>query len=120
MTTVDRVFGWLLVVGGLLHAVGSWYGLHNNPPQLVWALSGSLAALLVAALNLLRVGRSTDRPLAWTSFAASLAWVVVAIGFGVAIGHPADPRAVFHAVIAAVLAGLSLRSLMLAPRPRVA
>ena len=116
MTILDRVFGWLLVVGGLLHGVGSWYALRNSSPQLVWALSGCLAAILVAALNLLRVGRPADRPLAWTSFAASLAWVAVAIGFGVAIGHPADPRAVFHAVIALVLAGLSLRTLMLAPR----
>jgi len=116
VTILDRIFGWLLVVGGLLHAGGSWHAFHNDPPQLLWALSGSLAALLVAALNLLRVGRPTDRPLAWVSFAASVAWVAVAVGFGAAIGHLADPRAVIHAVNAAVLAGLSLRTLMWVPR----
>jgi hypothetical protein len=115
VTVLDRIFGWLLVVGGLLHANGSWHAFHNDPTQLVWALSGSLAALLVAALNLLRVGRPTDRPLAWVSFAASLAWGAVAVGFGSAIGNLADPRAVIHAVNAAVLAGLSLRTLMRAP-----
>jgi hypothetical protein len=112
---LDRIFGWLLVVGGLLHAVGSWRAFHSDPPQLVWALSGSLAALLVAALNLLRVERPNDRPLAWVSFAASLAWVAVAVSFGAAIGHLADPRAVIHAVNAGVLAGLSLRTLMRHP-----
>jgi hypothetical protein len=116
VTILDRTFGWLLVVGALLHAAGSWHAFHNHPPQLLWALSGSLAALLVAALNLLRVGRPTDRPLAWVSFVASLAWLAVAVGFGAVMGHLADPRAVIHGVNAAVLAGLSLRTLMRAPR----
>jgi len=116
VTILDRIFGWLLIVGGLLHAGGSWRVFHNDPSQLLWALSGSLAALLVAALNLLRVGRPTDRPLAWVSFVASLAWLAVAAGFGAVIGHLTDPRAVVHGVNAAVLAGLSLRTLIRAPR----
>ena len=58
---LDRVLGWLLVVGGLLHALGSWTAYRNAPPELLWALSGSLAALLLAALNLLRAGRPQDR-----------------------------------------------------------
>src|SRR6516164_2810609 len=106
VTVLDRIFGWLLVAGGLLHAVGSWQAFHNDPSRLLWALSGSLAALLVAALNLLRAGRPSDRPLAWVSFAASMAWVAVAVGFGAVIGHLTDPRAVIHAVNAAVLAAL--------------
>jgi hypothetical protein len=116
VTILDRIFGWLLVVGGLLHAGGSWRVFHNDPSQLVWALSGSLAALLVAALNLLRVGRPNDRPLAWVSFCASLAWLAVALGLGAAIGNFADPRVVIHAINAAVLAGLSVRTLTRVPR----
>jgi len=79
----------------------NWTANHvwlEKGPIPLWALSGSLAALLVAALNLLRVGRPTDRPLAWVSFAASVAWGAVTVGFGAAIGHLADPRAVIHAV----------------------
>lgn len=116
MTILDRTFGWVLVLGGLLHASGSWHAFHGDPPQLLWALSGSLAALLVAAINLLRVGRPSDRPLAWVSFVASIAWVAVAVGFGAVIGNLADPRAVIHAVNATVLAGLSLRTLTQAAR----
>jgi hypothetical protein len=111
MTTVDRAFGWLLVANGLLHAFGSWAGYRQQPETLVWAFSGSLAALLVAALNLLRVGRPRDRGLAVVSLAASLAWVAVALGFGGAVGNVLDLRAVIHAVNAAVLAALSARTL---------
>jgi hypothetical protein len=110
MRNVDRVFGWLLVVGGLLHTVGSVTLLANKPDVLVWALSGSLAALLLASLNLMRVNRPNDRTLAWVCTAGSIAWVLIAIGFGASIGNVLDPRAITHAVNAAVLAGFSLRT----------
>ncbi len=111
MKMIDRVFGWLLVVGGLLHAIGSWTVLKDKPGELVWALSGSLAALLLAALNLLRVNRPQDRSLAWVCFWGCLAWILVALGFGASIGNLLDPRAVIHASNAAILAGMSLRTL---------
>lgn len=95
-----------------MHAYGSWEGYRSTPEQLLWAWSGSLAALLLAALNLLRVGRPADRPLAWVCLAGSLAWIAVAMGFGAVIGNVFDPRAVIHATNAAVLAAMSIRSLM--------
>ena len=110
MRTIDRVFGWLLVVGGILHTFGSVVGLAHKPDVLVWALSGSLAALLLAALNLMRVNRPHDRTLALVCVAGSVAWVFVAIGFGVSIGNALDPRALIHAVNAVVLAGFSIRT----------
>jgi hypothetical protein len=112
MTKIDRGLGWLLILGALGHLVGSWTGYGQQPETLVWALSGSLAALLVAAINLLRVGRPHDRALAVVSLAGSLAWTAVALGFGSAIGHVLDVRVVIHAVNSALLAALSLRTLM--------
>jgi hypothetical protein len=111
MITADRVFGWLLVLGGVLHAVGSWTGYKSAPETLVWALSGSLAALLVAALNLLRVGRPNDFELALVSLGGSVAWMAVALGFGIVIGSIVDPRALIHTLNAMILAGMSLRTL---------
>lgn len=111
LRTIDRTFGWLLVVSALLHALGSWKAYHDAPTSLVWALSGSLAALLVAALNLLRVGRPSDRPLATISLLACLAWIAVCIGFGLSLGNLLDPRPVIHGVITIVLAGFSARTL---------
>jgi hypothetical protein len=107
----DRAFGWLLVLGGLLHAMGSWAAYRDKPDVLLWAWTGSLAALLLAAINLLRAERPYDRPLAWVSFAGCVAWVVVALSFGKVVGNVLDPRALIHAVNAAVLAGMSLRTL---------
>src|SRR5689334_20174906 len=112
LNLLDRIFGWLLVVGGLLHALGSWTAYHNSPPELLWALSGSLAALLLAALNLLRAGRPQDRPLAWVCVFGCVAWIAVAVSFGRIIGNVLDPRPLIHTVNAAVLAGMSVRTLL--------
>jgi len=116
MPTIDRVFGWLLVVGALLHAFGSVTGYGAQPETLVWSLSGTLAALLLAVLNLMRVGRPADRSLALLCLVGGLAWVAVALGFGAAIGNVFDARALIHAVNAAVLAGFSARTLTAARR----
>lgn len=116
MEVADRVFGWLLVVGSLLHAMGSVVAYRNTPVTLVWALSGTLAGLLVAGLNLLRVGRPHDRSLAWMSFAGCIGWLAVDLAFGKAWGHVFDPRVLIHAINAVVLAGMSLRTLARANR----
>ena len=110
MNTADRVFGWLLVIGAALHAYGSIIGYQSDPETLLWSLSGSLAALLLASLNLLRVVRPGDRTLAWLCLAGNLAWIAIALGFGVVIGNVFDPRALIHAINALVLAGFSVRS----------
>ena len=116
MKVFDRVLGWLLVVSGLLHALGSWTAYRNSPPVLVWALSGSLAALLLAALNLLRAGRPRDLSLAWICLGGCVAWIVVSVSFGRVIGNLLDPRPLIHASIAVLLAGMSVRTLQRATR----
>jgi hypothetical protein len=108
----DRIFGWLLIVGSLLHAMGSVAGYRNMPVTLVWALSGTLAGLLLAGLNLLRVERPNDRALAWMSFAGCLGWIAVALSFGKAFGNVFDFRVLTHVIITMVLAAMSLRTLV--------
>jgi uncharacterized BrkB/YihY/UPF0761 family membrane protein len=109
---VDRLFAWLLVLGGLLHAYGSLKSYEAQTPELVWSLAGSFAAILLAAVNLLRADRPSDRTLAWVSFIACLCWVAIALDFGIAIGHFFDPRALYHAFAAFVLALFSLRTIL--------
>ncbi len=110
MKIIDKVFGWLLVVGSLLHAIGSFAAYKYVPETLLWALSTSLAGLLLAGINLLRVGRPGDHTLAWLSFAGSVAWIIMALAFGKLIGNLFDFRVLIHAFNALVLAGFSLRS----------
>ena len=110
LKNVDRVFGGLLLIGAALHAYGSLKGYPRGSEVLVWALSGSLSAGLVAVLNLLRVNRPSDIALAWVSFGSSLCWAALALAFGAAIDAVADPRVLWHVIAALVLAGFSLRT----------
>lgn len=108
LKNVDRAFAVLLILAAAGHSVGSIQAYHST--ELVWALSASLCALLLAAINLLRVNRPDDRTLAWVAFSGSAAWLIVALSFGLSIGNPLDPRALTHAVIALVLVVFSLRT----------
>jgi hypothetical protein len=110
LKTLDRSFGWLLVVGSLLHAMGVAQAYRSMPETLLWALSGTLAGLLLAALNLLRVGRPEDRSLAWVCVVGGLGWLAIVIAFGRLIGNLLDFRVLIQGVITLVLVGMSLRS----------
>jgi hypothetical protein len=108
--TLDQFFGALLLVGSVLHAYGSISSYPLGSPELVWALSGSLAGGLTAVLNLVRAGRPEDTTVAWITFVASLCWAAVAVGFGAAIGNLIDPRVLWHVVSALALTTFSLRT----------
>jgi hypothetical protein len=110
MKTLDRVFGTLLLIGSMLHSYGSISSYPSRSPELVWALSGSLAGGLIAVLNLVRAGRPEDATLAWITCVASLSWFAVAVGFGAAIGNLIDPRVLWHAIAALALTAFSLRT----------
>src|ERR1700761_5816511 len=110
MRIVDRIFGWLMVLGSLGHSMGCLQAYGNKPELLLWSESGTLAGLLVAALNLLRVERPQARGLAWVSFAASLAWLVVVRCFGKVAVNYFDFRAVIFIIITLVLMVMSLRT----------
>jgi hypothetical protein len=109
---IDRLFGLLLLIGACLHAVGAVRAYPLGSDVLVWSLSGTLAAGLLAVLNLVRAGRPDDHTLAAITLAGSLAWFGIAIAFGAAIGNVVDPRVLWHAIAALALAGFSLRTLL--------
>jgi len=64
----------------------------------------------VAALNLLRVGRPHDRPLAWVCLGGCLGHIAIALGYGAISGNVLDVRVLINALAAAVLAVFSLRT----------
>lgn len=110
--TVDAIFALLLLIGALLHSYGTLTGYEAGSEVFVWSLAGSLAAALIAVLNLMRRQRDGDKTLAAVCLVASLAWAAVAAGFGAAIGDVLDPRALWHIIAALGLAAFSLRSLI--------
>ena len=110
MKIADRTFGGLLALASLLHAVGSVARYGDRHETLLWALSATLAGLLLASMNLLRVGRPHDRTLAWVCFAGCLGWAALVIGFGLLIGNLLDFRVLIQGAIIAVLTIFSLRT----------
>jgi hypothetical protein len=111
MKTAIRILSWLLVLAALGHSVGAWIAYAAQPVTLIWAWSGTLAALLLAALNLQRINRLDDAPLAWVCFVGSIAWMGISIAFARAAGIPFDLRPMTHAIIALALALTALPTL---------
>jgi hypothetical protein len=105
----DRIFGWLMVVGGLLHCMGTLQA-HLGEDVTLWSLGAGLGELLLAAINLMRVERPADRTLAWVSFGGCLGWLVVIAGFAHLIHSFVDFRVAIQGVITLVLAVMSARS----------
>lgn len=110
MNAVDRTFGWLLIIGSVLHGIGAVDAYRSQPETMLWALSATLAGLLLGAVNVLRIGRPGDRTLAWISFAGCLGWLAGIIGMGIVISNGPDFRVVTMGLITVVLAIFSFRS----------
>ena len=110
MKALDRVFGYLMILGGIGHGLGSFRAYSKQPASLLWALSASFALFLLAALNLLRAWRPGDRVLAWTSFAGCLVQIGFVVWFGQLIGNMFDFRPLVNLIITLALAIFSLRS----------
>ena len=90
--------------------MGSYAAYKTDGMALLWAESATFAELLLAALNLLRVGRPNDRALAWVCVAGGVAQMGVVLAFGRLIGNVLDFRVLIQSVITLVLLGMSLRT----------
>ena len=118
-TTIDKTFSWLLVIGGILHGVGTFKAFSPGTSPFVWSLAGSFAAILLATINLMRVNRERDVMLARVCLVGCLCWIVIALMFNQSVGNFFDPRGLWHAIVALVLAWFSFQSVMKAPVPKL-
>lgn len=110
MRTLDRVFGWLMVLSALLHSIGSWLGYRTQHELLLWSLAASVAELYLAGMNLIRAERRHDIVLARFCVAGNLAWLAIIAGFAALIGKVLDPRVLIQGTVAFVLLLLSMRT----------
>lgn len=117
MKIMDRVFGYLLILGALGHTIGTIIWLRPMSQLFIWSLGAALAAFVLGALNVLRAGRPGDRAVAAIAVIGTFAWMLVALAFGISIHHVLDPRPFSHIVISLVLVIFGVRSLTLAPKP---
>jgi hypothetical protein len=119
MRTVDRIFGWLMVLLGfaqlcivfLLQAGRFSVGLATNArePYLLIAGSGmALAVLLLGACNLMRAERPHDTTLAWVCVAGNVAWLAILLTYAITLSERLVP--VTNGAVTLVLLLLSLRT----------
>ena len=69
----------------------------------IWSLGSSLAAVLLAALNIVRAGRPDDKTLAVITAVGTTLWALVAFAFGVSMHNVRDPRPLGHVAISIIL-----------------
>lgn len=110
MKNLDRVFCYLLLLGGVGHSLGTLQAYGAKPELMLWSLCASCFIFLLGTVNLVRAGRHGDNTLGWITLVFNLVWMVATIRFGLLIGNMADPRVIGFIVITLVLAGMSLRS----------
>lgn len=111
LKTIDRIFGWLLVLGSCGHTVGTLLWTQPMSGIFIWSLGSSLAAALLGTLNIVRAGRPEDRTLAAITAIGTAWWALLAFGFGKSIGNVFDPRPLSHVIIAIVLVVFSALTL---------
>jgi hypothetical protein len=109
---IDRIFGYLLILGACGHTIGTFMWTQPMSGIFVWSLGSSLAAALLGTLNVVRAGRPDDKTLAIITAAGSASWALVALAFGKSIGNLQDPRAVFHALVSLILVIFSVATLL--------
>ena len=107
MKTLDRVFGWALLVLGCLHTAGSVFLMSKNLSfESAWFFSGGLAVIFGAFLNLIRTYRPSDHALAGISLLANLLLLILAALLCWVLRH--DLRQNPQAVVLVLVIGIEL------------
>lgn len=109
---VDRIFGVLLALAAGGHTVGTILWAQPMSGIFIWSLGSSLAAFLLAALNIIRAGRPNDKTLAVIAALGTGCWALVAFAFGLSIHNVLDPRPLGHVVVSIVLIVFSITTLL--------
>jgi len=115
MKWVDRGLSCLLILGGLGHTFGV-LDFYNDPQTLFWSLTASELIFLLAAMNLLRSWRPTDRALAALTVVATGAYFLFTLRFGQIIGNLFDFRVILFGALTLGLTAFGVRD-AIARRP---
>ena len=113
MRVLDRIFGCLLLLGGVGHTAGTLIGYKGKPELMLWSLGASTFIFLLGAINLVRAGRPGDCTLAWITLVFNLCQIASVVAFWRLIQNMADPRVIGFIVICAVLSAMSVRTMVL-------
>ena len=110
MTIFRYIMCGLLTLGALGHLYGTFGGYQVGSEVFVWSLSATAFTFAGVAFNIL--ARSGDRTLLAAAMVSAIAWAVLAMMFGAAIGNVFDARAIAHAAPSLILATLDASLLL--------
>lgn len=100
-----------MALGTLGHAIGTFTLMEIGSGIFVWSLSGTLAAALIIAINILRHKRKNDQAVSLISMMSAIGWLGIVLLFGQSIGNVLDLRVLMHAFAAVGLAFFSYKSI---------
>lgn len=103
-TRIGKSLSVILMIGGLLHAYGSFLAFDAGSPALVWSLGSAGFAIFLGVLAFYANGSGAPKGLITIVAAGLAAWFLIVLAFGFAIHNPADPRVLYHLVVSAALA----------------
>ncbi|MBV8820753.1 MAG: hypothetical protein JO022_20500 [Acidobacteriaceae bacterium] len=112
MKLVDRIFGYLLILGACGHTAGTLLWLKPMSDLFIWSLGASIAGALCGVLNVVRAGRPDDKTLAVITTVGTACWCLLALAFGLSIGNVLDPRALMHTITSFVLVIFGVRTIL--------
>lgn len=92
--------------------LGTLASMGWQTPDAVWSFSGSVAAWLIAALNILRINRPSDTQVIALALAGNLAWVGLMIWLGFVAHMFLDVRLWLFVLTTIGLAAFSVSYLM--------
>ena len=93
----------VLAFGGIGHLAGTLMSYPPGTEIFVWSLTAVFCVFAVVFLQALRLTRKNDRWIGGGATVATAAWMLLALGFGAAIGDILDPRGLVHAGASAAL-----------------
>jgi putative Ca2+/H+ antiporter (TMEM165/GDT1 family) len=117
LKTIDRIFGWLLIIGSLGHTAGTIMWTQPMSQIFIWSLGSSLAAALLGTLNLVRAARPNDQTIAVITTVGTACWALLAFAFGKSIGNLLDPRPLIHMITALVLVAMGVLTILRSTQP---
>lgn len=113
MKKLDYALSFALIVFAAGHGfLGTPASYGWNSPEAVWSFSASVAAWLIAALNILRVSRPGDRGLAAAALIGALAWIGLMLWLAPVAGMMGDIRIWLFVMTAGGLALFSAKGLL--------
>ncbi len=112
---LDLVLIVILLLGACGHIVGSLSAYPAGSEILVYTLGVAGLGWICGLPNLLRSRRPADRPVAMLALFSSLIQAAVALAWGSAIRHPADPRPIGFVASAGGLVAFSAAATLYRP-----